>query len=209
MSIRNVRALDLLKLAGSVAALIVVVAAFMWISRSCDGESESDLDKYFLRDAATVEALGLPVYWLGREFTVDGLVFRGPEVAKFGAEVEGGGIHMDYLASVDGGNTGMELTIYSRDAWGLVEDSMMNPGLPGVTRRAVTVGGREGELLFLPLDTRPLNVLRLVLDFGDVVVVAVARAGGAVYPGGPDYSPFINNPDLLPQVMEDLRPYPQ
>jgi hypothetical protein len=78
-----------------------------------------------------------------------------------------------------------------------------------VTRRTVSVGGREGELLFLPLGTRPLNILRLVLDLGDVVVVAQTHAGGPVYPGGPDYTPFINNPDLLIQVMEDLRPYPE
>ena len=114
---------------------------------------------------------------------------------------------MSYL--LEGGNSSLDLTVYGRDAWEPVEDRVMNPRLPGVTRQTVSVGGREGELLFLPLDTRPLNVLRLILDFGDVVVVASAHAGGAVYPGGPDYNPFINNPDLLIQVMEDLRPYPQ
>jgi len=90
MSIGRTRALDLLKLAASVCALIVVVAGFVWISRSLNNESEGDLDKYFLRDVPTVEAMGLPVYWLGREFTVDGLLFRGPYVAEFGDEVEGG-----------------------------------------------------------------------------------------------------------------------
>jgi len=207
MSIGNIRALDLLKLAAAVAALIVVVAGFVWISRSPNDSPEEQAYGYFLRDVATVEAMGLPVYWLGREFTVDGSVFRGPYVSEFGAEVEGGGVHMSYL--LEGGNSSLDLTVYGRDAWEPVEDRVMNPRLPGVTRQTVSVGGREGELLFLPLDTRPLNVLRLILDFGDVVVVASAHAGGAVYPGGPDYNPFINNPDLLIQVMEDLRPYPQ
>jgi len=56
---------------------------------------------------------------------------------------------------------------------------------------------------------RPLNILRLVLDYGDVVVVAAAAAGGPVHPGGPDYNPFINDPDLFVQVMQGLRPYPE
>ena len=91
MSIGNIRALDLLKLAAAVAALIVVVAGFVWISRSPNDSPEEQAYGYFLRDVATVEAMGLPVYWLGREFTVDGSVFRGPYVSEFGAEVEGGG----------------------------------------------------------------------------------------------------------------------
>jgi len=207
MSIGRTRALDLLKLAASVCALIVVVAGFVWISRSLNNESEGDLDRYFLRDVATVEAMGLPVYWLGREFTVDGLVFRGPYVSEFGAEVEGGGIHMSYV--LEGGNTPADLTVYSRDAWELVKDSMMNPRLPGVTRRGVSVQNRAGELILQSAGARPLNALWLILDLGDVVVVAQTNSGGAVRPGGPDYNPFINNPDLLVQVMQDLRPYPQ
>jgi len=102
-----------------------------------------------------------------------------------------------------------DLTIQGRDAWEVAKDRALNPRLPGVTRRVVTVAGREAELISIPLDTRPLNTLWLVLDLGDVVVVAQALAGGSVQADGPDYSPFINNPDLLVQVMQDLRPYPQ
>ena len=207
MSKHHINASDVPKAIVSLCALIAIVAAIACISVSGGNQSEGDLDEYFLRDVATVEAMGLPVYWLGTEFTVDGLVFRGPYVSEFGAEVEGGGIRMSYV--LVGGNTPAYLTIYSRDAWELVKDRMMNPRLPGVTRRTVTVGGRQAELIAIPLGTRPLNVLRSVLDFGDVVVLATAHAGGAVYPGGPDYNPFINNPDLLIQVMEDLRPYPE
>jgi hypothetical protein len=206
MSIRRIRSSDWLKLAASVCALIAIVAAVACIGRSGDDGSDGDLDEYFLRDVATVEAMGLPLYWLGTEFTVDGLVFRGPHGAEFGAEVEGG-IHMSYR--LVGGNSTLDLTVYSRDAWARAEDRVRNPGLPGVTHRTVTVGGREAELISIPLGTRPVNTLWLVLDLGDVVVLATAGAGGVVYPGGPDYNPFINNPDLLIQVMEDLRPYPE
>ena len=197
------------KAVASLCALIAIVAGVACIGCGSDGQSEGDLDEYFLRDVATVEAMGLPVYWLGTEFTIDGLVFRGPYGAEFGAEVEGGGIRAGYLAPLDGGNVAFRVTSYTRDAWELTKERVLNPGLPGVTRETATVAGREAELISVPLGTRPVNTLWLVLDLGDVVVLATAGAGGAVYPGGPDYNPFINNPDLLIQVMEDLRPYPE
>ena len=187
---------------------MVVAAAALWTSCDPEEQPQEGLDKYFLRDAAAMQATGLPVYWLGTEFTVEGLVFRGPYGAEFGGEVEQG-IGMSYLAPVDGGNTGLGLTVRSRDAWARLEERVRNPGLPGVTRRMVTVGDREAELISIPLDTRPVNTLRLILELDEVVVVASALAGGAVYPGGPDYDPFINNPDLLVQVMQNLRPYPE
>jgi len=207
MSTHNIQALDLPKLVASVCALIAIVAAVGWISCCGDDDSDGHLDEYFLRDVATVEAMGLPVYWLGTEFTVDGLVFRGPYVSEFGAEVEGGGIRMSYV--LVGGNTPAYLTIYSRDAWELVKDRMMNPRSPGTTHTSVSLLGRNADVFAAPGGARPLNALWLIVDLTDVVVVAAAGSGGAIYPGGPDYNPFINNPDLLIQVMEDLRPYPE
>ena len=182
-----------------------------------DSHTDTNLDRYFLRDAATVEAMGLPVYWLGHEFSAADLVFRGPYASEFGAEVQGGGINVDYFAPLqkdaklfEGPDTTLKVTTYSRDAWSLVESSTMNPPVSGVTRRAVTVGDKAGTLLYLPSPPdRPLNILQLVVDLGEVVVVGTADAGGPMTPGGPDYSPFINNPDLLVQVMQELRPYPQ
>ena len=78
MSIRNTRLGDTLKLAAAVIALLAVAAVALCVGCAGNGDSErqsqpssspsseSDLDRYFLRDAATVEAMGLPVYWLGR-----------------------------------------------------------------------------------------------------------------------------------------------
>ena len=208
MSTNSVRSFAWLKAVAVPCALIAVVAATaLWMSCDPNDDSEADLDKYFLRDVATVEAMGLPVYWLGTEFTVDGSVFRGPHVAEFGAEVEGGGIRMSYI--LEGGNTPAYLTVYSRTAWELVKDRMTNPRTPGASRRAVSVLGKDAEMFSAPGGTRPLNALWLILDLSDVVVVADTNSGGAVRPGGPDYNPFINNPDLLVQVMQDLRPYPE
>ena len=68
--------------------------------------------------------------------------------------------------------------------------------------------GRQAELISIPRFTRPVGQLRLILDLDEVFVVAVARSGGQK-PGGSDYNIFIRDPDLLVQVMQDLRPYPE
>ena len=213
----NMRVLPWVKLAMSVAALVAVVAAAFLVVHSRN--DSDDLDEYFLRDAKAMQEMGLPVYWLGTEFSVGDLVFRGPSGVAFGGEVEGGGIYMEYGASLEGNDellgsvTMMDVTVYGRDAWDRVENDIRNPKIPGeprpVTHRTVSVKGREADLISLPLDTRPVNQLWLIVDMGDAVVVAVAASGGTLYPGGPDSDPFINDPDLFVQVMQDLRPYPQ
>jgi hypothetical protein len=186
-------------------------------------ESDESTDKrfygYFLRDEKAMQDMGLPVYWLGRGFTAGGLTFHGPYGAEFGGEVEAGGVFMGYVswlvgAPYEGSNTSLEITVYSPDAWQLAKDRIVNPRVLStegeVTRRTVTVNGRQAELISVPSgSSRPVGKLRLVIDLNEVVVVAVATALGPISAGGPDYSPFINNPDLLVQVMQDLRPYPE
>lgn len=196
-------------------SISVLALAALLLTQSCVGlgggdASEEEFYGYFLRDAKAMESMGLPVYWLGREFKVEGLMFRGPHGAEFGADVEeAGGLQLTYVAELDGGNVPFQLIVRSRAAWAQAEQRVRDPGVPGVTRRVVAVGDRQGELISIPSGTRPVNTLWLVLDLGDVVVLGQALAGGPVYPGGPDYNPFTNDPDLLVQVMQDLRPYPQ
>lgn len=171
--------------------------------------SAENPDPYFSEGVATVQAMGAQAYWLGWEFNAGDLVFHGPSRATIGTEVQGGGVVADYTAPLDNGNIPFQLTTYTRPAWDLAKEAVTNPKLRGIARKTVSVQGREGELLFLPGGTRPVNILRLVVDVGDVVLVAEAPSGGPATPGGPDVNPFINNPDLLVQVMQDLRPYPQ
>jgi len=96
-----------------------------------------------------------------------------------------------------------------RSDWDQVKERAINARTPGTSQRTVSVAGRDGDLFLQAAGARPLNALWLIVDLDDVVLVAHTNSGGAVYPGGPDYNPFINNPDLLIQVMEDLRPYPE
>ncbi len=196
------------------ATLVAVLVSGCGTGRGDDGHNSAGLNQYFLRDVATAEAVKLPVYWLGEEFAVDDLVFRGPYGVEFGTEAEQaqqGVLEMTYLAPLkQGGNTRLKLYLYSKQAWEATKERVTNPALPGVTRSVISVAGRHAELISVPLGTRPVNTLWLLLHLDDVVVVGEAPAGGPMYPGGPDYNPFINNPDLLIQVLEEnLRPYPE
>jgi hypothetical protein len=221
MSRRTFRRLSPLKLLVSIAALAAVVTAISCISL---GESDESADKrfygYFVRDQKAMEDMGLPVYWLGREFTAGGLTFRGPHAPEFGGEVEDGRLFMGYSASLDapfeGTNIGLEITVYSPDAWQLAKDRILNPRVLStegeVTRRTVTVSGRQAEFISIPgtPPSRPVARLRLVVDLDPVVVVAEAASNLSSRGGGTsELSVFIKSPDLFVQVMQDLRPYPE
>jgi hypothetical protein len=192
------------------AALFGLVIAAS-LGAGCGDKSEDGYD-YFLRDVAAMEEMGLPVYWLGREFRAGGLTFQGPYGVGFGGEVEGGGIFMQYISWLDGSpgegsHVTLEVTVYGRSAWDLVENGV-GTDVPGVTHKAVRVGDRDGDVILQGDAARPLNVLSLVLDLEDVVVVARARSVLApAAQGGRELNTFINNPDLLVQVMQDLRLY--
>lgn len=54
--------------------------------------------KNFLAAATRAPQDGYTMYWLGRNPTVGGLVFEGPGVSGFGADIEGGGINLHYNA---------------------------------------------------------------------------------------------------------------
>jgi hypothetical protein len=214
MATHNIGGFDLPKAVVSLYALIAIVAGGLLVlsAAGCQDEEQTgpDLDPAFLTPVAAAEEAGLTVYWLGPSFEAGGVLFSTREAAFpegiMGVPLQS--LEVSYSSGYESGGV-LELDLLSRTDWDQVKDKVMNPPLRGVTRRTVSVGGREGELLFLPLGTRPLNILRLILDLNDVVVIATAHAGGAVYPGGPDYDPFINNPDLLIALMEDLRPYPE
>ncbi len=192
---------------------------------SCVGLGDNDdagerFYGYFLRDTKAMEDMGLPVYWLGREFNAGALTFQGPYGAEFGGEVEGGGVFMGYISWLDGtpfegSNISLDITVYSPDAWELAKSRILNPQLLSnegeVTRQTVTVKGREAELISVPQFTRPVGWLRLVVEFDRVVVVAEAASvlSSDVRGGTSELNIFIKNPDLFVQVMQDLRPYPE
>jgi hypothetical protein len=181
---------------------------------SCFNLGESDDERFyefFQRDAKVMQDMGLPVYWLGREFTAGGLTYRGPHAPEFGGNVEDGRLFMGYKPS---SGTSLDITVYSPAAWQSAKDGILNPRTltteGKVTRRTVTVKGRQADLISVPSDSRPVNAISLIVELDPVVVAATAWSLGPVSPGGPDRTVFINNPDLLVQVIDDnLRPYPE
>ena len=209
MSSRGFRRLPSLILLVMLVALTATSTA-----TSCLNLGESDDERFFgffQRDAKIMQEMGLPVYWLGREFTAGGLAYRGPYALEFGGDAEDGYLWTGYEPT---SGTTLEIAVYSPTAWQLARDRILNPETltteGKVTRRTVTVKGRQAELLSVPQGTRPIGYLRLVLDLDQAVVTATARAFGPVSSGGPDRTVFINNPDLLVQVIdENLRLYPQ
>ena len=197
------------------APMAIVAGGLLVLSAGLAGcedqqETQAGQDHPAFTQADAAQEAGLTVYWLGPSFEAGGVLFRisYAEFPEGFAGVPLQGLEVVYSSQPEPAGS-LDLQLFSRSDWDQVKDKVMNPRLPGVTRETVTVAGREAELISVPLGTRPVNTLWLVLDLGDVVVLATAGAGGAVYPGGPDYNPFINNPDLLIQVMEDLRPYPE
>jgi len=219
MSIRSFHGLSLLKLLMAVVALATALTTISCFDVGGNDDVDERFYGYFLRDVKAMQDMGLPVYWLGRGFNAGGLTFQGPYGLEFGGEIEGGGTFTRYVSWLDGTpgegrNTRLDMTVYSPDAWELAKSAMLNPQLlPGqgeVTRRTVTVKGRQAELISIPNLTirRPVDRLRLVVELDPVVVVA--QATSVLSAGGDsELNIFIRNPDLLVRVMQDLRPYPE
>jgi hypothetical protein len=218
VSIGNVYAVDWGKAAAFIF-LVTAIFAVSCLSPPRDDNADQRFYGYFLRDVQAMQDMKLPVYWLGRDFTAGGLTFYGPYGVEFGGEVEGGGIFMTYVlwlegTPFEGANTGLDITVYSPSAWEGVKDRITNPHpLPGqgkVNRSTVDVQGHSAQLISFVGGIRPVERLTLILQRQQVIVVAVAASVGPATPGGPDYNPFVNNPDLLVQVLNDnLRQYPQ
>jgi hypothetical protein len=200
------------------ALSLLIVTVGVSLCFACGGNAGSSgdepLDESFLNGVAAAQAAGLPVYWLGRGFPVQNLTFYGPYGGDTG---EGGQLGTNYIAPLGDNpdiarspNAGLLLTTYSRTAWGPVADWLMTPTSIGVKRWTVTVGGRNATMIMEPgTRTRPVNAVWLVLEMDGFVVLADAHSGGPASPGGPDSNPFVNDPDLLVQVMQNLRPYPE
>jgi hypothetical protein len=194
---------------GTLAAALVILSAGL---AGCEDEQDNGpgVNQPVLTEAEAAQEAGLTAYWLGPSFEAGGVLFRISE-AYFPEGIAGvplRGLKIGYSSQPEPAGS-LYLYVFSRSDRHQVEEKVLKPPVTGVTRKEVTVDGREGELLYLPLDTRPLNQLWLSLDLGDAVVVAVVLSAGPVEEGGPDHNPIINDPDLLIQVMQNLRPYPE
>jgi len=179
-------------------------------------ENGVDLQPEFLTPVAAAQQASVGLRWLGKDLHIEGMHFS-VGAAKFPEGFLGvplKGVEIYYLQEPQQSGTSFELNVFPPSEWAKVRQKVQELRISGeprpATRRSVKVGTQDAELLLLPLGTREINHLWLIVELEDAVVVARAHSGGPRYPGGPDYNPFINNPDLLVQVIdENLRPYPE
>ena len=194
------------------AAVGALTASLVVFLAGCEDEEQTqrNLDAAFLTPVAAAKEAGLTVYWLGPSFEAGGVLFSTRE-AKFPEGIAGvplQGLVLRYSSEPELGGF-LDLQLLPKSDWDQVKEKLVNPQAPGARHRAVSVAGRQGDLFLQSAGARPLNALSLIVDLGDVALVADTNSSGAVSPDGPDYNPLINDPDLFIQVMQDLRPYPE
>ena len=172
------------------------------------GSATPALDPSFLTAVATVPHRQYTIYWLGPEFTADGVTFNGPNVPGIGA-VDEQSMEMQYVASSGGGGAGIQFMLFSPQAWSVTRDRVRFPsGAAHISRKTVSVAGQDAELIFEGTKARPLNDVIMIIEFPDAAVVATAYSGGVAVEGRSDINPLVDEATLV-SVMNTLRPYPQ
>jgi hypothetical protein len=152
---------------------------------------------------AVASPVDYDVYWLGREFTVGGLIYRGPDVPDFGREIEGGGLTMDYVADV----SSLSLKLYSREAWERAEARRRVQASPLLETEIVEVNGRGGELRTVFYRPGEIAGRVVVIDLGRTVVKAETGSVVPLTPTPEEPNPLIAK-DALLSVLSQLRLYP-
>ena len=200
------------------SAFSAVLLTFMAVGCGLSPESDDSRDPLsnpeFLTPVAEAEDAGVGVYWLGTQFQAGSLSFKVAGAAEFIDRPEGAGLEISYSADIGRGNVAFDVESYSAQRGGatpplggaeVTRERAL--AVSGATSEDVRVGNWEGELLSLPSATRPVNQLVLFVDLGNTIVVGRPFSGGPGIPGE-DLNPLIQA-DLLIEVMEQLRPYPE
>ncbi len=191
-------------------SLVIAAAWLAATSASCTTQIPSDEHYYdnFKTAVANADQQGYTPYWLGREFVAGGLTYKGPDVADFGDEVDGGGVSMGYSARLARGGVSLNMSLYSRDAWSRAEVAGISRVGANASVRTVTVAGHTGTLVVIPSGTPGVRAIQLVLRLGETVVRASVPFTISATPGGASPDPLSDEATFL-SVMQQLRPYPQ
>jgi hypothetical protein len=168
-----------------------------------DGADQPSLPPEFTTPVAAAQQAGLPVYWLGPQFDVEGLTSR-----VIGAESkvadQGPSMRVEYEAnSQDRGALDLTLTTYGVDAWQQAK-TRVTPRTEGVIRQSVTVAGWPAELFSIPVGQWTNRVV--IVDASEAVIVASANTTIA---RGQRQVNLLVDPSSLLSVLQNLRPYPE
>lgn len=146
------------------------------------------------------------LYWLGLDFSVQGVRLTGPIVSDFSSDDQPSLIEVGYLPEglIDrtSRTASLSLTELSRARW-----EQSGSDLVSGAARPVLVAGAAAQLYNnLGIPKRPDGGLRVIIDFGATVVVADVKVlNGA---GGKDLNVLTDETAFL-SVLQNLRPYPQ
>jgi hypothetical protein len=192
------------------AALIVIAAVASLTcgtpGRETAGTSDG-LPGKFANEIRAAQASGIRAYWLGPQFTAEGLTYQVSDV-RHKADLYGFGeeLLIEYGAESPAGSLHLPLSIQTKEDWASWA-AQRAAALRGYGQLAPDMPPWHALLYVKQLVPNEQQV-RLVVDTGDTVVSALASP--TINADGRQINPFSDNPDLLVQVIEDnLRPYPE
>jgi hypothetical protein len=192
--------------------LLVAVLALTSCSTSGNAGQSSVEDQDFQVTLQKVQEAGLTPYWLGDRLTAGTTPFEvqpQPEILAVSGKPYG--IELVYRGAESA--TGPFFLTSSVGAGGDASSGLEDVrrralDVPGTKHEIVRVGEWDAELFSLPSAPRPVNQLKLIVEIGDVDIIARAYAGGSGIPGQ-DPNPLIDKDLLISVLAEHLRPYPE
>ena len=198
MSIKSVRFFGLVL----IAALTLTTAA------SCmdDGSNFNEYDN-FVAATKRADSEGWKPYWLGRSFTAGQLTFDGPRVGEFGYEIEGGGTVYKYHSALASGSVGLDVYIYSSQAWTAAEAIGRTRRPLGAAIRDVKLAGHDARLSVSKDSKGFVDQVRADVDIEGVMVRAQAERATPLV-GDVDLNPLTDEATFL-AVLDRLRLYPE
>jgi hypothetical protein len=147
-------------------------------------------------------------YWLGRNFTINGVEFEGPAVGELGRGEGGESLTFGYAAPAAGVCCfGLNVTLYGPAAWEEVKRIRGDHNVSGTTRD-VTIMGFPATFRKVVDPPGVIQALVLHVFADDTVIEAVAGAATPLTPSDPQPNPLVHEATFL-AVMEQLRPYPE
>ena len=188
--------------------LLLIASLALSAAQGCR-DDPSNFNEYdnFVAATKRADSEGWKPYWLGRSFTAGQLTFDGPRVGEFGYEIEGGGTVYKYHSALASGSVGLDVYIYSSQAWMAAESIGRTRRPPGATIRDVKLAGHDATLSVSKDSRGFVDQVRADIEIDGIMVRA--HAGRATpLTGDVDLNPLTDEATFL-AVMQNLRPYPE
>ena len=199
------------RLAGGCLTGLSLLVSLTLLAAACgsgthEGPGEPVLPPEFMTPVAAAQKAGLPIYWVGPQFEMEGRTSR--IIGADWEEAEGvSSVRIEYEVehesdSEDRGTLDLTLITYGPESWEMAKTGE-TPKTEGVTRRSVTVAGWSAELFSIPVGQWTNRVV--IVSAPDAIIVAPANT--TIAKGQRQVNLLVDSDRLL-TVLENLRPYP-